>query len=140
MICSLLIFSLNLLLVKWHVFFSMETLIVLVNKRKAYKAHKGSRSTIKRLRSYSGSSKSASSELDLDIVCGSYQDKKIFYLKPTQSVILTFKNKKKYHTKCHLELRLPSQKYGFSVFIAELNITSSRQGKMCGSDFVQFGR
>ena len=42
---------------------------------------------------------------------------------------------------CHLELLLPSQDYGFSVFIEEMSLAgSSLEESSCKEDFVQFGR
>ena len=39
--------------------------------------------------------------------------------------------------KCHLELRLPSESFGFSVFIESMRIENTTG---CSKDFLQFGR
>ena len=59
-------------------------------------------------------------ELSLDVLCGSYQDKKTIYLEPTQSLIFSYKDLRNNHKiKCHLELRLPSDNFGFFVFFGK---------------------
>ena len=72
----------------------------------------------------------------LESLCGMYQDKQTISLKSRPAVIsLTSRIVKK--MKCHLELRLPSESFGFSVFIESMRIENTTG---CSKDFLQFGR
>ena len=71
--------------------------------------------------------------VNLDSFCSSYPDKKMIYLDWEHSLRLTYEERPSHQIECHIELRLPSEKLGFFVWIEELKLE-------CESDFVQFGR
>ena len=83
--------------------------------------------------------------LNLASLCSGSPEKKIIYLNPADSLLLTYKDSPTHEIKCHLELRLPgsltTEKFGFSVFMEEMKLeTRTGRNKDCDSDFVQFGR
>ena len=77
--------------------------------------------------------------LNLNRLCSSLPDKKIIHLDLTDSLILAYRNSSVYQIKCHLQLMLPSDKFGFSVFMEEMNL-GTEKNQECDSDFIQFGR
>jgi len=72
----------------------------------------------------------------LESLCGSAGEKQTIDLN-LQPYIFTFNSTNKSFLKCHLELRLHSDLYGFSVFTEVLDLERSGD---CGRDFLQFGR
>ena len=69
-------------------------------------------------------------------LCGMYQDKQTISLKTRPAVIILTSRIVK-TMKCHLELRLPSESFGFSVFIESMMLDNTTG---CSRDFLQFGR
>ena len=89
---------------------------------------------------FSAPAKSLQKVISLNSLCGSYQDKKTIYLHTSQSVKFSYRDyKSKNKIKCHLELRLPSELFGFYILIEELQL-SSNPDLDCKSDYLQFGR
>ena len=81
------------------------------------------------------------SEVSLDRVCGSYQDKKTLLLDTDRSVRFTYKDDRhRNRIKCQLELKLPSKSFGFFILIEELSVISGPDLQSCDQDFLQFGR
>ena len=76
--------------------------------------------------------------VDLASLCSHSPETRIIYLDQADSLLLTYNTSPTYQVKCHLELRLPSDKLGFSVFMEEMKLET--RDEKCGSDFVQFGR
>lgn len=72
----------------------------------------------------------------LETLCGMYQDKQSISLRSRPAVIsLTSRIRKR--MRCHLELSVPSESFGFSVFIESMMLDNSTG---CSRDFLQFGR
>ena len=72
----------------------------------------------------------------LETLCGMYQDKQTINLK-SQSAIISLTSRMRKRMKCHLELRLSSEYFGFSVFIESMKLDNTTG---CSKDFLQFGR
>ena len=70
------------------------------------------------------------------VLCGMYQDKQTINLK-SQSAIISLTSRMRKRMKCHLELRLSSEYFGFSVFIESMKLDNTTG---CSKDFLQFGR
>ena len=75
-------------------------------------------------------------QYDLGTLCGMYQDKHTINLK-SQPAIISLTSRIEKRMKCHLELRLSSDYFGFSVFIDSLKLDNTTG---CSRDFLQFGR
>ena len=73
---------------------------------------------------------------NLEMLCGSVNNKQSLYLH-NQAHQFTFNATNKELIKCHLELHLHSDIFGFSVFIQEMKLEDSKD---CSKDFLQFGR
>ena len=69
-------------------------------------------------------------------LCGPVNNKQSLYLH-NQAHQFTFNATNKELIKCHLELHLHSDIFGFSVFIQEMKL---EQTEDCSRDFLQFGR
>jgi len=69
-------------------------------------------------------------------LCGPANTKQSLYLH-NQAHQFTFNATNKELIKCHLELHLHSDIFGFSVFIQEMKLEDSKD---CSRDFLQFGR
>ena len=79
--------------------------------------------------------------LNLNRLCSSLPGKNIIQLHPRDSLILTYRKSPAHQIKCHLRLRLPADKFGFSVFMEEMKLgTLTEKNQECDSDFIQFGR
>ena len=72
----------------------------------------------------------------LESLCGMYQDKQTISLK-TRPAVISLTSRIVKTMKCHLELRLPSESFGFSVFIESMMLDNTTG---CSRDFLQFGR
>jgi hypothetical protein len=72
----------------------------------------------------------------LETLCGMYQDKYTINLK-SQPAIISLTSRIKKRMKCHLELRLSANYFGFSVFIDSMKLDNTTG---CSRDFLQFGR
>jgi len=72
----------------------------------------------------------------LESLCGMYQDKQTISLK-TRPAVISLTSRIVKTMKCHLELRLPSDSFGFSVFIESMMLDNTTG---CSRDFLQFGR
>ena len=72
----------------------------------------------------------------LEDLCGKNRDKQSLYLN-NQAHVFTFNSTNKELMKCHLELHLHSDTFGFSVFTEVMKLDSSKD---CTRDFLQFGR
>ena len=72
----------------------------------------------------------------LETLCGMYQDKHTINLK-SQPAIISLTSRIEKRMKCHLELRLSSDYFGFSVFIDSMKLDNTTG---CSRDFLQFGR
>jgi len=79
---------------------------------------------------------SAYKEYQLENLCPENQDLKPLYLN-NQAHLFTFNSTNKELLKCHLELHLQSESFGFSVFteVMKLEVT-----KECTYDFLMFGK
>ena len=75
-------------------------------------------------------------EFDLATLCKRIQTKQSLYLH-NQAHRFIFNSSNTELIKCHLELHLHSNKFGFSIFINSMNLDDRQD---CGSDFLQFGR
>ena len=73
---------------------------------------------------------------NLERLCGPVKNKQSLYLH-NQAHQFTFNATNKELIKCHLELHLHSDIFGFSVFIQEMKLGDSED---CSRDFLQFGR
>jgi len=73
---------------------------------------------------------------NLERLCGPVKNKQSLYLH-NQAHQFTFNSTNKELIKCHLELHLHSDIFGFSVFIQEMKLEDSDD---CSRDFLQFGR
>ena len=69
-------------------------------------------------------------------LCGPANNKQSLYLH-NQAHQFTFNATNKELIKCHLELHLHSDIFGFSVFIQEMKLEDTKD---CSRDFLQFGR
>ena len=69
-------------------------------------------------------------------LCGPVKNKQSLYLH-NQAHQFTFNTTNKELIKCHLELHLHSDIFGFSVFIQEMKLEETND---CSRDFLQFGR
>ena len=72
----------------------------------------------------------------METLCGIYQDKHTINLK-SQPAIISLTSRIEKRMKCHLELRLSSDYFGFLVFIDSLKLDNTTG---CSRDFLQFGR
>ena len=72
----------------------------------------------------------------LEALCGVYQDKQTIFLK-SQPAVITFNLRNTKQIRCHLELRLSSDYFGFSVFTEVMRLENNTG---CSTDFLQFGR
>jgi len=72
----------------------------------------------------------------LEALCGKNRDKQSLYLH-NQAHVFTFNSTNKELVKCHLELHLHSDTFGFSVFTEVMKLDTSKD---CTRDFLQFGR
>ena len=72
----------------------------------------------------------------LETLCGMYQDKHTINLK-SQPAIISLTSRIEKRMKCHLELRLSSDYFGFSVLIESMKLDNTTG---CSRDFLQFGR
>ena len=72
----------------------------------------------------------------LEALCGKNRDKQSLYLH-NQAHVFTFDGTNKELVKCHLELHLHSDTFGFSVFTEVMNLDYTED---CTRDFLQFGR
>jgi len=72
----------------------------------------------------------------LETLCGHYQDKQTLHLK-NQPAVISLHSRLKKRIRCHLELRLPSDYFGFSIFTESLYMEDSQD---CSKDFLQYGR
>ena len=75
-------------------------------------------------------------QYDLETLCRMYQDKHTINLK-SQSAIISLTSWIEKRMKSHLELRLSSDYFGFSVFIESIKLDNTTG---CSRDFLQFGR
>ena len=72
--------------------------------------------------------------IDISDLCRSRASKQEVYLRDAAHV---FSGNLTGSLLCHIELHLPSDHYGFSVFIDEMRLESSAG---CRKDYLQFGR
>jgi len=75
-------------------------------------------------------------EHKLEDLCGASKEKKSLYL-DNQAHLFTFNSSNKELLKCHLELHLHSDTFGFSIFTEVMKLEDT---KGCTRDFLQFGR
>ena len=75
-------------------------------------------------------------EYRLEALCGKSREKQSLYLH-NQAHVFTFNSSNKELLKCHLELHLHSDTFGFSIFIESMKLDNTKD---CTRDFVQFGR
>ena len=75
-------------------------------------------------------------EHKLEDLCGASKEKKSLYL-DNQAHLFTFNSSNKELLKCHLELHLHSETFGFSIFTEAMKLEDT---KGCTRDFLQFGR
>jgi len=75
-------------------------------------------------------------EYRLEALCGASKEKQSLYLH-NQAHLFTFNSSNKELLKCHLELHLHSDTFGFSIFTEVMKLEDT---KGCTRDFLQFGR
>jgi hypothetical protein len=72
----------------------------------------------------------------LEALCRKSREKQSLYLH-NQAHVFTFNSTNKELLKCHLELHLHSDTFGFSLFTEVLKLDNTKD---CTRDFLQFGR
>ena len=75
-------------------------------------------------------------EYRLEALCGKSHEKQSLYLH-NQAHLFTFNSTNKELLKCHLELHLHSDTFGFSLFTEVMKLEDTKD---CTKDFLQFGR
>eukprot|EP00092_Neocalanus_flemingeri_P037818 GFUD01041168.1.p1 GENE.GFUD01041168.1~~GFUD01041168.1.p1 ORF type:complete len:371 (+),score=66.81 GFUD01041168.1:720-1832(+) len=75
-------------------------------------------------------------EYRLEALCGKSREKQSLYLH-NQAHLFTFNSTNKELLKCHLELHLHSDTFGFSIFTEVMKLDETKD---CTRDFLQFGR